>query len=210
MSDAVPIFMSDTAPRTSSCHGRTMTDRPIPRLVVLALLLVTPLLLSTGCASGSGNSDRAVAVAPETAEDQVRFGVEMARRGLWEEALFRFERAHRLAPNDARVLNNVAVAHEASGDYEKALEAYREALRLSPTDPELRRNYARFAEFYGSFRPAEEGGSDGLGLDLLAPGDGQNAESPEGDGEDDGGAEADTTGSDTTGSDTIGTQEVSP
>ena len=94
------------------------------------------------------------------AERQLGFGVSMAERGLWSEALFRFERAHQLDPNSFRVLNNLAVAYEANGRFDEALATYRRALALDPANRDLRRNYARFVEFYQSFRPEEAGGVD--------------------------------------------------
>lgn len=114
--------------------------------------LVLGLILASvgGLAGCSGNG---ITHGPG---DQLQFGVKMAREGLWSEALFRFEKARDLEPNNPKVLNNVAVALEAAGRYEEALEVYREALDLAPGNRDLRANYARFADFYESFRPLEE------------------------------------------------------
>lgn len=90
------------------------------------------------------------------AGSQLQFGVDMARRGLWNEALFRFKRALVSRPGDAEVLNNIAVAYEALGLFEEALESYKAALEASPDNRDLRANYSRFLEFYQSFKPAEE------------------------------------------------------
>ena len=96
----------------------------------------------------------APAVAGDTpAEKQMDFGADMARRGLWKEALFRFQQAARLDPDNPRILNNVAVSYEALGLFDQALEAYQKALRAGPKEDDLRANYSRFAEFYQSFRP---------------------------------------------------------
>ena len=84
----------------------------------------------------------------------------MAKRDLWNEALFRFRRALIERPNDARILNNIAVSYEALGLFEEALEAYRKALEASPADRDLRNNYSRFLEFYQSFKPADESSED--------------------------------------------------
>lgn len=89
-------------------------------------------------------------------EEQLQFGVQMARLGLWKEALFRFQQADKLSPDNGRVLNNIAVALEAAGRYEDALAAYQRAIRLDPANADLKRNYARFAEFYQSFKPPAE------------------------------------------------------
>lgn len=89
-------------------------------------------------------------------QEQLKFGVQMARRGLWSEALFRFKQARRLDPNNSRILNNMAVAYEALGHFDRALEAYQEAVRADTSNRELRRNYSRFVEFYRAFRPDDQ------------------------------------------------------
>ncbi len=86
---------------------------------------------------------------------QLAFGVEMAKRGLWSEALFRFKQAARKDPGNPRILNNMAVAYEALGNFEKALDYYQDAIRSDPGNRELKRNYSRFVEFYRAFKPAE-------------------------------------------------------
>ncbi len=95
------------------------------------------------------------AAADTPAEKQMDFGVDMARRGLWKEALFRFQQAARHDPDNPRILNNIAVSFEALGLFDEALEAYQTALRAGPDDDELRANYSQFAEFYQSFRPRD-------------------------------------------------------
>ena len=87
---------------------------------------------------------------------QVSFGVDMAKRGLWSEALFRFQKADRLKPNDPKTLNNLAVAYEAVGNFEQAMEYYQRALRASPSNRDLKKNYSRFVEFYQGFKPDGE------------------------------------------------------
>lgn len=93
----------------------------------------------SGCSSSRNDAD---------IQDQKSYGVSMAKKGFWREALFRFEKAAALKPNDAQLQNNLAVAYEAVGETAKALVAYRKALELSPEDPQIKRNYARFAEYY--------------------------------------------------------------
>lgn len=122
--------------------------RPRAQLVGCCLLLA---LAPLGCAGGS-------APTTGTPEAQLEFGVQMARRGLWNEALFRFEQAQRSNPNSPRLLNNLAVAYEAVGRYDEALATYQKAVRMAPGESQIRKNLSRFSQFYESFRPDEEGG----------------------------------------------------
>lgn len=91
-----------------------------------------------------------------SAKEQLRFGIDMAQRGLWSEALFRFRLAERLSPEDAAILNNMAVSYEALGLFDEALETYQRALRIDSANRGLKRNYSRFAEFYQSLQRARE------------------------------------------------------
>lgn len=90
--------------------------------------------------------------AKDQASSQLAFGVDMARRGLWKEALFRFQQAEKLEPENPRIQSNLGVAAEAAGQFDKALEYYQKALRLAPNDKGIRTNYTRFVEFYQGFK----------------------------------------------------------
>lgn len=109
-------------------------------------LLLAVVATLSGCASKPVEVSRAA--------DQKAWGAKMAQQGFWREALFRFERAAKLAPDDAEVLNNLAVACEATGETARALAAYKRALELKPDDARIKRNYARFAEYYTSLQRA--------------------------------------------------------
>lgn len=104
-------------------------------------------------------ADKAEKNAAKEAKAQLGFGVDMARRGLWREALFRFEQVKKLQPNDPKALNNLAVAYEAVGRFEDAELLYREAERLAPSNRDIKKNTSRFREFLNQFRakktPAE-------------------------------------------------------
>ncbi|MEM1202397.1 MAG: tetratricopeptide repeat protein [Acidobacteriota bacterium] len=117
-----------------------------------SLAFVGSLLFFAGCATSAPD----VREQPTTSEDQLDFGVSMARRGLWSEALFRFRQAERLRPGDARILNNMAVSYEALGQFENALDHYQQAIRADPGDRDLKRNYSRFVEFYRAFKPDDQ------------------------------------------------------
>ena len=112
-------------------------------LQVFSLATALVMVALVGCSNNYGKPDRA--------PSQLAFGVDMAKRGLWSEALFRFQQAEQLDPGNANIFNNMAVATEAVGDFDRARELYDRALRLAPGNPEIKRNYARFVEFYNNY-----------------------------------------------------------
>ena len=116
---------------------------------ILTMTLVACLLTIVTCGGRK-------AAPPNDMSAQLSFGVEMAKRGLWSEALFRFKQASRLSPGNPRILNNIAVAYEALGNFERALDYYQNAIKADPANRELKRNYSRFVEFYRAFKPAEK------------------------------------------------------
>ena len=101
----------------------------MPRfLLLLTLLVALPSLVR---ASSSG--------------DEVQFGIDVARRGLWREARFRFEKAVLLDPDNAAALNNLAIALEQEGEFDKARQAYERALQLDRS-LYIQQNYDLFRE----------------------------------------------------------------
>jgi Flp pilus assembly protein TadD len=100
-------------------------------------MLAVPSLLALLLAAGIP--------APKSA-DELRFGIEAAKRGLWVEARFRFERAAALDSDNAEALNNLAVALEQQGAFDKAKEAYEKALKLRPGNQYIQQNHDLFRE----------------------------------------------------------------
>jgi Flp pilus assembly protein TadD len=80
------------------------------------------------------------------AKTQVEFGIAVAQKGLWKEALYRWERATQLDPTYAAAFNNLAVGYEQTGEFEKARQAYEKALALEPKSQMIRQNYDLFKE----------------------------------------------------------------
>lgn len=87
---------------------------------------------------------------------QMDVGVRAARSNLWREALFRFERAVQIEPDNAMAQNNLAVAYEGIGEFDKAKAAYIEALRLDRGNTHIQKNYSRFVEFSTRNKKREE------------------------------------------------------
>jgi Flp pilus assembly protein TadD len=78
--------------------------------------------------------------------DELKFGIQVAQKGLWQEARFRFEKAVELEPESAPALNNLAIALEQQGEFEKARAAYEKALKLKPGDVYIQQNFDLFRE----------------------------------------------------------------
>jgi Tfp pilus assembly protein PilF len=88
----------------------------------------------------------ALADARGDAKAQVEFGVNVAQKGLWREAIYRWERAVEIDPTYAAAFNNLAIAYEHEGQFEKARKAYERATELDPNNAMIRQNYDLFRE----------------------------------------------------------------
>jgi type IV pilus assembly protein PilF len=84
--------------------------------------------------------------ARSEAKEQVEFGINVAQRGLWREAIYRWEKAVELDPTYAAAYNDLAIAYEHEGQLDKARKAYEKALELAPNNPQIRQNYELFKE----------------------------------------------------------------
>src|SRR6266581_184868 len=87
-----------------------------------------------------------IADARGDAKSQVDFGVNVAQRGLWREAIYRWEKAVELDPTYAAAYNDLAVAYEHEGQLDKARKAYEKAIELAPNNAQIRQNYELFKE----------------------------------------------------------------
>ena len=102
-----------------------------------ALLAVLALLLAAAPLRADVRSD---------AKKQVDFGIAVAQRGLWREAIYRWERATQIDPTYAAAHNNLAIAYEHEGELVKARAAYEKALELEPDNTLIKQNYELFKE----------------------------------------------------------------
>ena len=104
-------------------------------------VVVCTLLLATALAAAPAYAD-----ARSEAKSQVAFGIDVAQRGLWREAIYRWERAVQIDPLYAAAFNNLAVAYEHEGQLAKAKQAYEKALEAEPNNLQIRQNYELFKE----------------------------------------------------------------
>jgi Tfp pilus assembly protein PilF len=94
----------------------------------------------------SGFALPAYADGREEAKSQVDFGINVAQRGLWREAIYRWEKAIELDPKYAEAYNDLAIGYEHEGQLDKARGAYDKALALEPNNAQIRQNYDLFKE----------------------------------------------------------------
>jgi Tfp pilus assembly protein PilF len=103
-------------------------------------------LLVLICVLGTLGVAPAAADERDDAKKQVEFGIEVAQRGLWREAIYRWERAAEIDPTYAAAHNNLAIAYEQDGDLDKARAAYERALELEPGNAFITQNFELFRE----------------------------------------------------------------
>jgi tetratricopeptide (TPR) repeat protein len=108
------------------------------RLLVLSFLTVSLL----------GVAAPALADRRDDAKAQVEFGWEVAMKGLWNEALYRWLKATEIDPTYGAAWNNLAIAYEHQGKFVEARKAYEKALELEPNNNFIRQNYDLFREIY--------------------------------------------------------------
>jgi Tfp pilus assembly protein PilF len=104
-------------------------------VVPVAALLLSLIVADTAYADQRGD-----------AKEQVEFGIQVAQRGLWREAIYRWERATQIDPSYAAAYNNLAVAYEHEGQLDKARAAYEKALEIEPANTLIKQNFDLFKE----------------------------------------------------------------
>lgn len=104
---------------------------------VFAASVLCLLSLSAAPAAADARSD---------AKKQVEFGIAVAQRGLWREAIYRWLRAVQIDPTYAAAHNNLGIAYEHEGELDKARAAYEKAIELEPDNTFIKQNYELFKE----------------------------------------------------------------
>jgi Tfp pilus assembly protein PilF len=95
---------------------------------------------------GLASAPSSFADARSEAKSQVEFGINVAQRGLWREAIYRWEKAVELDPSYAAAYNDLAIAYEHEGQLDKARKAYEKAIEIEPNNSQIRQNYELFKE----------------------------------------------------------------
>lgn len=84
----------------------------------------------------------------------------------WEDALRCYKQAHRLAPRDSRILNNLATVYEAQRRFPEAEDSFRRALKLNPRDPIVLKNLGTNQLMQHKHTEGAKAYRDALALDL--------------------------------------------
>lgn len=84
--------------------------------------------------------------ARSEAKKHVEFGVVVAQKGLWREAILQWQRAVEIDPTYAAAYNDLAIAYEHEGDLDKARAAYEKALSIEPNNTYIKQNQELFKE----------------------------------------------------------------
>jgi Flp pilus assembly protein TadD len=72
------------------------------------------------------------------------FANKLAKEGLWQEAIYRWQKAKTPDSGSAALHNNMAVALESLGRYEEARREYEQALKLAPANAQIQSNFTHF------------------------------------------------------------------
>ncbi len=107
------------------------------RRAFVACVIVAGFALSATPARADSKSE---------ARAQVEFGINVAQRGLWREAIYRWEKAVELDPMYAAAFNDLGIAYEHEGQLDKARKAYEKAIALAPNNTQIQQNYDLFKE----------------------------------------------------------------
>jgi Tfp pilus assembly protein PilF len=127
------------------------TNRYIERVPTMRAHLIL-IVLFVGTVFGSP----ALADVRSDAKAQVAFGINVAQRGLWREAIYRWEKAVEIDPSYAAAFNDLAIAYEHEGQLDKARKAYEKAVELEPQNAEIRQNFELFKEINDRTSSAKE------------------------------------------------------
>ena len=120
-------------------------DRLLMKLTTFSSRSLVSILLA-GAAIATASAVRVHADARNDAREQVEFGINVAQRGLWREAIYRWEKAVEIDPQYAAAFNDLAIAYEHEGQLDKARKAYEKAIALDPNNANIRQNYDLFKE----------------------------------------------------------------
>jgi len=106
-------------------------------------LLACLVVIALGVSAAPAWADRR-----SEAKDQVDFGIQIAQRGLWKEAVLHWEKAVEKDPTYGAAWNDLGIGYEQLGKFDEARKAYEKAIEAEPSNQFIRQNYDQFRENY--------------------------------------------------------------
>jgi len=123
-----------------------------------ATVLLAGLLLA-GCTPGASTRDRDLQPTVQTNEvalTNLGLGVEYMRRGEYDKALEKLDKARQADPAYPLTYNTYGVLYQQLGDMQRAEQSFKRALQLDPNNSATMNNYGRFLCQTGRPKEAEE------------------------------------------------------
>lgn len=143
-----------------------MSDRPPRRRALGPAIGCLTVLLALGPFAAD------LPAAKVKAGATLRFAADMAKRGNWREARYRWNLVASEQADNPRLLNNLAVASEALGEPEVARDYYEKALAAAGDDERINDNHRRFMRGRRAQQDDEEGDAERVALRAEVDGSG--------------------------------------
>ncbi len=121
------------------------------------ILVILSVLLIAGCSTTGGSSQSSLdARRTEAARVNTELGAGYLRRGNFELALEKLQRALQFDSDYVVALSTMAVLNEQLGDTEEAEKFHKRAIKVAPNDASTQNNYGAFLCKTGRYREAED------------------------------------------------------
>ena len=118
--------------------------------------LLPVLVMVAACAQTGGEKYRPAAQTNDAAMSNISVGVEYMRRGEYEKALDKLERAQKADPSYPLTYNSLGVLYELLGDDGMAEKNFKRALQLDRSNSATLNNYGRLLCKNGRVKEAED------------------------------------------------------
>jgi tetratricopeptide (TPR) repeat protein len=127
-----------TTPVDSGTDGVIVVARHYPMKIRLWLVTALAVALTSPVFADKRGDAKA----------RVEFGITVAQKGLWTEAVRAWERAVQIDNTYGEAWNNLGIGLEQLGRFDEARKAYERALEIEPGNNFIRNNYDQFREIY--------------------------------------------------------------
>ena len=80
-------------------------------------------------------------------QTEFQFANNLAKQGLWKEAMYRWQKVLDQGKESATIYNNMAIALEKMGKFDEAQEKYKKALKIAPNNPTVKSNFNKLKKY---------------------------------------------------------------